>query len=160
VRAALGRPVAFWLACAVLVEGQILAGRRVWDNRSGYGEAADWLRAHGAESCVSSQAYVLRVYGIEAVSLPESADELRLMAARGVRYVLVDNQIWISGYAETFRALRGSLPPVAELPHPAGGSASFVWEAPEESVQATLARSRGGEWLRPSRILIYDLGRY
>lgn len=125
--------------------------------RSGYEEAAGWLRSHGASSCVASQPYALRVHGISAAGLPPTHEALVTLHTRGTRYLLVDNQVWTGGQGATYRALRETMKPIATLEHPAGQSASFAWESPEATFAATRARERGSDWIAPSRILIYDL---
>ncbi|MBK8231588.1 MAG: glycosyltransferase family 39 protein [Candidatus Eisenbacteria bacterium] len=150
----LGRPV---LAPALLVTTQLLTLPWVLPGGSGYGAVAAWLQARGDTRCLASQAYVLRLYGVEAVGIPDRDARLAEFRARGFRYLVVDNQVWTSDQTRTWRALERQATLVFEVPHPAGGSASFSYESPERSLAATWARAKGGDWLRPSSLRVYEL---
>ncbi len=136
---------------------QLPLGERIWLQRSGYGDAARWLEDQGIRRCVATQAYVFQVYGINAVGAPGSLSELPNYERQGYRYLVLDNQAWIGPQVETCRALRGRESPIVTIPHPSGGDAAFLWEAPESSLRQGFARAGGPDWLRPSQILIFDL---
>lgn len=150
----LARPA---LARAVLVAAQLLTLPWVLPGNSGYGAVSAWLQARGDTRCLASQAYVLRLYGVEAVGIPDRDARLAEFRSRGFRYLVIDNQVWTSDQARTWRALESHANLVFEVPHPAGGSASFSYESPERSLAATWARARGTDWLRPSSLRVYEL---
>ncbi|MFN8547403.1 MAG: hypothetical protein U0527_05385 [Candidatus Eisenbacteria bacterium] len=143
---------------AAVILPQLAMAPFVYLLHSGYADAAAWLKARGDTHCLASQAYVLRVEGVNAIGIPSSEEKLRELVALGYRYLVVDNQVWTGGQGAVYRRLATHLTPVIEIPHSAGGSATFSYESPERSLAATFAREGGVDWFRPSVIRIYDLG--
>ena len=141
----------------LVIVAQLAMAPAVYVLHSGYGDAAAWLKARGDSRCLASQAFVLRIERVDALGIPSNQEQLESLARDGYRYLVVDNQVWTGGQGAIYRQLRDRLPLVAELPHPAGGSATFSYESPERSLAATWERGRGTDWLRPSTIRIYDL---